>query len=55
VIKLFLETELILNSDGSVYHLAFASRNNSGLTVFTVGDPDRSAFSYLDLFASIEF
>jgi len=36
------ETELILNPDGSVYHLRLKPEH-LGTTIFTVGDPDRVA------------
>ncbi len=36
------ETDLILNSDGSVYHLNLLPEDIAG-TVITVGDPDRVA------------
>lgn len=36
-----LDTELILNADGSVYHLNLLPQD-IGNTIFTVGDPDRA-------------
>ncbi len=47
------ETDLILNKDGSVYHLNLCP-NNIGETIITVGDPDRvpSVSKYFD---TIEF
>jgi len=47
------ETELILNSDGSVYHLQLKPEHLAS-TIFTVGDPDRVGL-VSRLFDSIEF
>ncbi len=51
--RIIPESELILNPDGSVYHLHLKPENLAS-TVFTVGDPDRVAIvsKYFD---SIEF
>jgi uridine phosphorylase len=51
--KIIPETELILNSDGSVYHLHLKPEHLAS-TVFTVGDPDRVPL-VSRLFDSIEF
>lgn len=47
------ETDLVLNSDGSVYHLSLLPRHISD-TVLTVGDPSRVNF-ITQFFDSIEF
>jgi uridine phosphorylase len=47
------ETDLILNSDGSVYHLSLLPRHISD-TILTVGDPSRVNF-ISQFFDSIEF
>jgi uridine phosphorylase len=51
--KIIPETELILNSDGSVYHLQLLPEHLAS-TVFTVGDPDRVPL-VSRLFDSVEF
>lgn len=51
--KIIAESELILNLDGSVYHLHLRPENLAS-TVFTVGDPDRVPM-VSRLFDSIEF
>lgn len=47
------ESELILNPDGSVYHLSLRAEHLAS-TIFTVGDPDRVSL-VSKLFDSIEF
>ena len=47
------ETDLILNSDGSVYHLSLLPRHISD-TVITVGDPNR-VYRVSEHFDEIEF
>src|SRR3989337_1667194 len=47
------ETDLVLNSDGSVYHLSLLPKHISD-TVLTVGDPSR-VNSISQFFDSIEF
>jgi uridine phosphorylase len=51
--KIIAESELILNSDGSVYHLHLKPEVLAS-TIFTVGDPDRVPM-VSRLFDSIEF
>lgn len=51
--KIIAESELILNSDGSVYHLHLKPEDLAS-TIFTVGDPDRVPM-VSRLFDSIEF
>lgn len=51
--KIIPESELILNSDGSVYHLHLKPEHLAS-TIFTVGDPDRVPL-VSRLFDSIEF
>jgi uridine phosphorylase len=47
------ETDLILNDDGSVYHLSLLPRHISD-TIITVGDPNR-VYRVSELFDDIEF
>jgi uridine phosphorylase len=47
------ETDLILNEDGSVYHLSLLPRHISD-TIITVGDPNR-VYRVSELFDDIEF
>ena len=51
--RIIPESELILNADGSVYHLHLKPENLASL-VFTVGDPDRVSL-VSQYFDSIDF